>query len=146
MHDKTRARQPGRPCICFHGGEKVPTTVTREEELIGCRESDRLVIPVKAGHAAGGKEATHGQARQGDIDRTRRRDIGGNKTASHSHQGPQRTERFTRVYHLMNRELLRGCFERLRGDAAAGIDRVTKEQYGQPVLMDGERLCEEPCA
>ena len=31
---------------------------------------------------------------------------------------------FTSLYHLMNVELLRGCFERLRGDAAAGIDRV----------------------
>ncbi len=33
---------------------------------------------------------------------------------------------FTSLYHLMNEELLRGCFKRLRGRAAAGIDRVTK--------------------
>ena len=39
--------------------------------------------------------------------------------------------RFTSLYHLMNRELLRGCFERLRGDAAAGIDRVTKAEYAE---------------
>ena len=33
---------------------------------------------------------------------------------------------FTSLFHLMNEELLLGCFERLRKDAAAGIDEVTK--------------------
>ena len=38
---------------------------------------------------------------------------------------------FTSLFHLMDKELLRGgCFERLRKDAASGIDRVTKEEYG----------------
>jgi len=27
-----------------------------------CRESDGLIVPVKVGNAAGGKEATHGSA------------------------------------------------------------------------------------
>jgi RNA-directed DNA polymerase len=31
--------------------------------------------------------------------------------------------KFTSLYHLMDVELLRGCFAQLRGDAAAGIDR-----------------------
>jgi len=39
--------------------------------------------------------------------------------------------RFTSLYHLMNEELLRGCFERLRKDAASGIDRVTKAEYAK---------------
>ena len=39
--------------------------------------------------------------------------------------------RFTSLFHLMDMELLRGCFERLRGGAAAGIDRVTKREYGE---------------
>jgi len=37
--------------------------------------------------------------------------------------------RFTSLFHLMNVELLRGCFWWLRSDAAAGIDKVTKEEY-----------------
>ncbi len=37
---------------------------------------------------------------------------------------------FTSLFHLMDKELLRGCFERLRKEAASGIDRVTKEEYG----------------
>ena len=41
------------------------------------------------------------------------------------------TFRFTSLFHLMNVELLRGCFASLRGDASAGIDQVTKAQYAQ---------------
>ena len=37
--------------------------------------------------------------------------------------------RFTSLYHLMNEELLRGCFKRLRKDAVSGIDEETKETY-----------------
>jgi len=37
--------------------------------------------------------------------------------------------KFTSLFHLMNEELLRGCFTRLRGDAAAGIDGTTKAEY-----------------
>lgn len=39
--------------------------------------------------------------------------------------------KFTSLYHLMNEELLRECFRRLRNDAAGGIDNVTKEQYAE---------------
>lgn len=39
--------------------------------------------------------------------------------------------KFTSLYHLMNEELLRECFKRLRKDAAAGIDEVTKEVYAE---------------
>lgn len=37
--------------------------------------------------------------------------------------------KFTSLFHLMNEELLRGCFAELRSDASAGIDRVTKMGY-----------------
>lgn len=36
---------------------------------------------------------------------------------------------FTSLFHLMNEEHLLGCFVRLRKDAAAGIDEVTKSEY-----------------
>ena len=39
--------------------------------------------------------------------------------------------KFTSLYHLMNEELLRGCFRRLRKDAAAGIDKMTKDKYAE---------------
>jgi group II intron reverse transcriptase/maturase len=39
--------------------------------------------------------------------------------------------KFTSLYHLMNEELLRGCFQRLRNDAAAGVDKMTKDIYAE---------------
>jgi RNA-directed DNA polymerase len=39
--------------------------------------------------------------------------------------------KFTSLYHLMNEELLRGCFQRLRNDAAAGVDKMTKDMYAK---------------
>ena len=62
MHDILKTRQPGRPRGCFHGWERAPTTEIREAESIARGESDRLVVPRKAGNAAGGKEATYGRA------------------------------------------------------------------------------------
>ncbi len=47
--------------------------------------------------------------------------------------------RFTSLFHVMNEELLRGCFRELRKEAAAGIDGVTKEMYAQGLE---ERLTE----
>ena len=39
--------------------------------------------------------------------------------------------KFTSLYHLLNEELLRGCFKRLRKDASAGIDKMTKDMYAE---------------
>ena len=39
--------------------------------------------------------------------------------------------KFTSLFHLMNEELLLGCFERLKKNAVPGIDGVTKEQYAE---------------
>ena len=49
---------------------------------------------------------------------------------------------FTSLFHLMNVELLRGCFGRLREDAALGIDRVTKEEYGKDLEANLTTLLE----
>ena len=39
--------------------------------------------------------------------------------------------RFHSLAHLIDEELLAGAFARLRGDAAVGVDGITKESYGQ---------------
>ena len=59
MSDMRITREPGRPCTCFR---KMGVCRTTEEggRQRGCRESDGLVVPKKAGNAAGGKETTHG--------------------------------------------------------------------------------------
>ena len=38
---------------------------------------------------------------------------------------------FVNLFHLLKEELLRECFAKLRGDAAAGIDEITKEDYAK---------------
>src|SRR3972149_1676213 len=52
--------------------------------------------------------------------------------------------RFGNLYQLLRTDLLRECFTTLRGDAASGIDEVTKAEYAkelEPNLADlGDRL------
>jgi group II intron reverse transcriptase/maturase len=50
------------------------------------------------------------------------------------------TCRFTSLFHLMNRELLWGCFWSLKNNKASGIDQVTKEQYAENLLENLDDL------
>ena len=38
-------------------------------------------------------------------------------------------ETFTSIYHLINKELLKECFDELDGNKAVGIDKITKDEY-----------------
>ena len=38
-------------------------------------------------------------------------------------------EVFTSIYHLINKELLKECFNELDGSKAVGIDKTTKDEY-----------------
>ena len=38
-------------------------------------------------------------------------------------------EVFTSIYHLINKELLKECFDELDGNKAVGIDKITKDEY-----------------
>jgi len=49
---------------------------------------------------------------------------------------------FTSLFHLMTVETLRGCFKRLKDDAVAGIDRVTKEEYANNLEANLAQLVE----
>jgi hypothetical protein len=62
---------PGDPAAAFGGTtqrskrretESMPNNRPKGGRQIGDRESDRLVVPAKAGNAAGGKGATDGRA------------------------------------------------------------------------------------
>ena len=50
---------------------------------------------------------------------------------------------FTSLFHLMNKELLRGCFAELKSRKAPGLDRVTKEGYEADLEGNLERLVEK---
>lgn len=51
------------------------------------------------------------------------------RLAERARREPQAT--FTSLYHLMNEDLLRESFRRLRMEAAAGIDNMTKAEYAE---------------
>jgi hypothetical protein len=62
---------PGDPAAAFGGTtqrskrretESMPNNRAKGGRQISDRESDRLIVPAKAGSAAGGKEATDGRA------------------------------------------------------------------------------------
>jgi len=61
MHDTVIIRQPGRPWTRFRSGS-MPNNRNKGGRQIGERESDRLIVPTKAGNSAGGKETTSGRA------------------------------------------------------------------------------------
>ena len=50
--------------------------------------------------------------------------------------------KFTSLFHLLNEELLRECFKRLRKEAAPGIDQITKEMYAKELETNLKRLVE----
>lgn len=47
---------------------------------------------------------------------------------------------FTSLFHLMNKELLLECFTQLKGNAASGIDNITKEKYATNLDRNLEEL------
>jgi len=48
--------------------------------------------------------------------------------------------KFVNLYYLMNEELLLRCFKQLKENKAAGIDKVTKEQYAEKLEANLEDL------
>ncbi len=50
---------------------------------------------------------------------------------------------FTSIGHLINKELLRECHEKMEGDKAVGTDGVTKEEYGRNLEENLENLVEQ---
>ncbi len=49
---------------------------------------------------------------------------------------------FTSIGHLINKEMLKDCHEKMDGDKAVGIDGVTKEEYGRNLDGNLEKLVE----
>lgn len=49
---------------------------------------------------------------------------------------------FTSIGHLINRELLKECHEKMDGTKAVGIDGVTKEEYGRELERNLDELVE----
>lgn len=52
-------------------------------------------------------------------------------------------EVFTSIYHLINKELLKECFDELDGNKAVGIDKITKEDYRLKLDYNLDNLMEK---
>jgi RNA-directed DNA polymerase len=60
------------------------------------------------------------------------------KLAERARRDP--TAQFHSLAHIIDMEVLRGAFDRIRKDAAMGVDGVTKEQYGEALERNLEDL------
>lgn len=49
---------------------------------------------------------------------------------------------FTSIGHLINKEMLKGCHEKMDGAKAVGIDGITKEEYSRK--LEGKGLKRNP--
>ncbi|MDD5758944.1 MAG: hypothetical protein PHI06_07655 [Desulfobulbaceae bacterium] len=116
----------------MHGSEYAGQPIIKGGWQIGTRESDGIVVPMKAGNGCWREgchivmtvvKETRTVHSKGDGVETKLRRI-----AEKARRDPKC--KFTSLFHLVNTDLLRGCFEGLRKDAASGIDGVTKEEYG----------------
>ncbi len=58
MLDIENVRQPGRPCVFLQGSEYAGQPIIKEGRQMRLRESDGIIVPVKAGNSAGGKDVT----------------------------------------------------------------------------------------
>ncbi len=56
--------------------------------------------------------------------------------------GSDKRCRFTSLFHLMNKELLLECFTQQRGNAASGIDNITKGKYAKDLDANLDDLVE----
>lgn len=52
-------------------------------------------------------------------------------------------EIFTSIYHLINKELLKECFDELDGNKAVGIDKITKDDYRLKLDYNLDNLVEK---
>jgi hypothetical protein len=58
MLDIVNVRQPGRPYVFSHECEYAGQLIIKGGWQMRHRESDGIIVPMKAGNAAGGKDAT----------------------------------------------------------------------------------------
>lgn len=49
---------------------------------------------------------------------------------------------FTSVGHLINKEMLKDCHDKMEGDKAVGIDGITKEEYARNLEDNLDALVE----
>ena len=113
----------------------------RKPSMNGRRESDSRVVPAKLANNAGGPAAEpveerrldKGNADQQNAPRTQSRDHGASSALDRVRRvaSRDRDARFTALLHHVGVDRLRDAYRALNPSAAAGVDAVTWESYGQ---------------
>ena len=113
----------------------------RKPSMNGRRESDSRVVPAKLANNAGGPAAEpveerrldKGNTDQQNAPRTQSRDHGASSALDRVRQvaSRDRDARFTALLHHVGVDRLRDAYRALSPSAAAGVDAVTWESYGQ---------------
>jgi hypothetical protein len=113
----------------------------RKPEMNGRRESDSRVVPAKLANKAGrpaaelveGRRLDEGNTGQQNALRTQGRDDRASRALERVRRVAvkDRKARFTALLHHVDVERLRAAYRALSPTAAAGVDEVTWESYGQ---------------
>jgi RNA-directed DNA polymerase len=113
----------------------------RKPSMNGRRESDSRVVPAKLANNAGGPAAEpveerrldKGNTDQQNAPRTQSRDHGASSALDRVRRvaSRDRDARFTALLHHVGVDRLRDAYRALSPSAAAGVDAVTWESYGQ---------------
>lgn len=143
-------REPGDPVGACRGAGREGKAEGRNPEMNADGKSYGRVVPEKQPNKAGvdpaaeaveGRRPAKGNPHRGPVSRTQ------NRTASPDgiervRQAARRSsqERFTALLHHVSMESLRAAFQRIRPQAAPGVDGVTKKHYGQSLESNLERL------
>ena len=147
---KLRTREPGELVTARRRASRKGKAEGRDPEMYGDEQSDKPVVPTKGPNKAGTSpvaEALEGRGLAEGNPRSRRgrpdiepdcRPSGVERVRQAAERNRQK--RFTALLHHVNPESLKAAYDRLRTDAVAGIDGVTKEHYGRALEENLEWL------
>jgi hypothetical protein len=119
--------------ILMTSEDRAEQAMTGKDRSAPVRQSDQPVLPLKEGNASGGKGLTAGPAVAGkhrpraEGDQAMETKLGRLTEIS---RGNPRVQ-FTSLAHYLDEDFLRDCYEELKVKTAAGVDRVTVEEYGK---------------
>ena len=140
MRENREARRPPARVVEGWAG-RVGKASGRDPTMNDRRESDSRVVPAKLANNAGrpaaesveGRRLDKGNTDQQTAPRTQRRDHGASNALDRVRQvaSRDRDARFTALLHHVGVDRLRAAYRALSPSAAAGVDAVTWESYGQ---------------
>ncbi len=149
MRENREARRPPARVVDGWAGREGKAC-GREPEMNGRRESDSRVVPAKLANKAGraaaelveGRRLDKGNTGQQNALRTQGREVRASSALDRVRQAARRDRnaRFTALLHHVTIDRLREAYRALSPRAAAGVDGVTWEAYGQNLEGNLENL------